>query len=252
MKGQTYSLISETKAKGKKQLAVLIDPDHVDFEKLPFLISSWHKAAVDYVFVGGSLLTTDKFHQTVRHIKKGTDIPVIIFPGSTTQITSEADAFLMLSLLSGRNADLLIGKHVEAVPALLDSNLEIISTAYLLIDGGKATTASYISNSSPIPADKPEIAACTAVAGEMLGFKTIYLDAGSGAATPVSAEMISLVKSKTGLPIIVGGGINTPQKAAAAYKAGADIIVIGNVLEKNPEMLDEFVAVVFNHSMILS
>lgn len=219
--------------------ALLIDPDSGTEGILPKLVQSAAPLA-DYIFVGGSLLTTDTFSHTIKSLKADCDIPLVIFPGHLNQIDKNADAFLLLSLVSGRNPELLIGEHVKAAPILKNSGLEIWSTAYLLIDGGKPTTASYMSNTPPIPADKPAIAASTAMAAEMLGFKVIYLDAGSGAHEPVRHETIRAVRENVNLPIIVGGGINTRQKAEAAANAGANMIVIGNAVEQNPELFDEF------------
>jgi len=159
------------------------------------------------------------------------------------QVNGKADALLFLSLISGRNPELLIGKHVESVPYILDSGLEPISTAYMLIDGGNITTAQYISNTLPIPSDKPDIAALTAKAGEMLGMKLTYMDAGSGAKNSISPKMIKAVRQMIDSPLIVGGGIRTAQEAQEKLEAGADMIVIGNVLEKKPELLEDIIQV---------
>ena len=164
---------------------------------------------------------------------------MILFPGNNYQLCEEADALLLLSLISGRNPEYLIGQHVVAAPLIKESGIEAIPTGYLLIDGGKISTTSYITQTVPIPADKPDVAVATALAGEQLGLKLIYLEAGSGAANPVSAEMISAVKKNVSLPLIVGGGIRSGAQAEAACQAGADIIVVGNILEKAPELLME-------------
>lgn len=222
--------------------ALLVDPDKASDGYVQKLLSEAAIQKPDYIFVGGSLLTTDTFSTTVKAIKSNTTVPVVIFPGSLNQIDKNADAFLLLSLLSGRNPELLIGEHVKAAPILKNSGLELWATAYLIIDGGKPTTASYMSNTAPIPADKPEIAVSTALAAEMLGFKVIYLDAGSGAKFPVSPEIIRAVKKSVNLPLIVGGGINTPEKAKAAKEAGANLVVVGNAVEKNPAVLSELVS----------
>lgn len=182
-------------------------------------------------------MVNDAFAECIDVIKSYCNIPVVIFPGSILQIDPKADAILYLSLLSGRNPELLIGQQVAAAPALRNSGLEIISTGYLLIDGGNATTVSYISNTLPIPHDKNDIAVCTAWAGEMLGFKLIYLDTGSGAMKTVSESMVTQVSSNISLPLIVGGGINTASKAAALCEAGADIIVVGSSIEKEPSLI---------------
>jgi phosphoglycerol geranylgeranyltransferase len=175
----------------------------------------------------------------VQKVKKETDIPVIIFPGSPSQVTRYADALLYLSLISGRNPELLIGQHVISAPIVRQSGLEIISTGYMVIDGGAPTTVSYISNAAPIPHDKNEIAVCTAMAGEMLGMKLIYMDAGSGARRPITETMISAVASHIDIPLVIGGGITNPEKAYLNCKAGADIIVVGNAIEKDFSLLRE-------------
>jgi putative glycerol-1-phosphate prenyltransferase len=161
----------------------------------------------------------------------------VIFPGNSIQVDSLADAILFLSLISGRNPEFLIGNQVVSAPVIRECGLEPISTGYLLVESGSTTTAVYMSNSLPVPADKPDIAACTAMAGEMLGMKMIFLDAGSGAKNPVSEQMIRMVRKTVGVPLLVGGGINNPDKAIAACRAGADIIVIGNSVEKDPSIL---------------
>jgi phosphoglycerol geranylgeranyltransferase len=232
-----YEQIAYKSQQGMKQLAVLIDPDHASEERLIALLDQVTIAGVDYLFVGGSLMTTDTLQDTIATIKSNTDLPVVLFPGSVLQIAKEADAILFLSLISGRNPELLIGNHVVAAPYLKASRLEVIATAYLLIDCGQATTASYISNTQPIPFNKPEIAATTALAGEYLGMKLTYLDGGSGAMQPVSSKMISEVKRTVQSPLIVGGGVNDVDKAADAYSAGADVIVMGNALEKTPSLI---------------
>jgi phosphoglycerol geranylgeranyltransferase len=192
---------------------------------------------VDFFLVGGSLLTNLYLNKVVALIKDHCNIPVILFPGSNMHINAAADALLFLSLISGRNSDLLIGQHVVAAPILKKSRLEILPTGYILIDGGNVSTVSYMSNTTPIPADKYSVATCTALAGEMLGLKLIYLDAGSGALTPISPKMISSVKKAIEVPLIVGGGIDSVEKADKALEAGADLIVIGNAIEKNPDLL---------------
>jgi putative glycerol-1-phosphate prenyltransferase len=174
----------------------------------------------------------------------GCTIPVILFPGSSTQVSKYADALLYLSLISGRNPELLIGQHVVSAPVIKQSGLEIMSTGYMVIDGGAPTTVSYISNATPIPADKNEIAMCTAMAGEMLGMKLIYMDAGSGAKRPITESMIEKVASCIEIPLIIGGGITNPEKAYLNCKAGADIIVVGNAIEKDESLIMEMAAAV--------
>lgn len=225
---------------GKKSIAVLIDPDKVQkTSDLDPLIRLATENCVDYFFVGGSLVTTQNLGEVIRTIKEVATIPVILFPGSVQQIDSAADGILFLSLISGRNPDLLIGQHVIAAPILKNSKLEVLPTGYMLINSGKTSSVAYISNTTPIPEDKYSLAASTAMAGEMLGLKIVYLDAGSGAEREVNKKMISTVRKSVDTPIIVGGGINTAQKALNAFEAGADLIVIGNALEKDPQLLTE-------------
>lgn len=230
----------------KKQFAVLVDPDKYTSTQLLDLVTMAKEAAVSYFFVGGSLLSEDNLDSTLKVIKDNCAIPTIIFPGDEMQINSRADAILLLSLISGRNPDLLIGKHVIAAPYLKRSGLEILPTGYMLIDSGKPTTALYMSNSLPIPWNKDDIALSTAMAGEMLGLKLIYMDGGSGADRSVSASMIERVKQNTNIPLIVGGGIRTPETAASLFKAGADIIVVGNAIESDNSLLTRIAEVVYS------
>jgi putative glycerol-1-phosphate prenyltransferase len=227
------------KANGVKSFAVLIDPDKTDTSTCLQLIRNSVENKVDFFFVGGSLITGNSMGQVIKLIKMHTSVPVILFPGSNLHIDMSADALLFLSLISGRNPDFLIGQHVISAPILKKSSLEILPTGYILVDSGKQTTVSYMSNTTPIPYDKPEIAACTAMAGEMLGLKLMYLDAGSGAQRAISPKMISTVRKSVDVPLIVGGGIRSASEAYEAILAGADIIVIGNGIEKNPALLAE-------------
>jgi len=234
-----YQTIIEKKNKGQKQFAVLIDPDKPSDIELLQIAKLSSASNVDYFFVGGSLLTNDHLEKCILTLKEHSDIPVVLFPGNNLQINKNADAILLLSLISGRNAEMLIGKHVIAAPYLKESRLEIIPTGYMLIDSGKPTTVTYMSNTFPIPADKDDIAACTAMAGEMLGLQLIYMDAGSGALNPISTAMISNVRKHTTSPIVTGGGIKTAEKAIENCKAGADIIVVGNAIEKTADLIKE-------------
>ena len=234
-----YHSLCERKNSGKKSFAVLIDPDKVDDNKVHQLVELGVAANVDYFLVGGSLVVSNYIDQCVRLIKQHCAIPVILFPGSASQVSKHADALLYLSLISGRNADLLIGQHVVSAPVIKQSGLEIMSTGYMVIDGGAPTTVSYISNATPLPADKNEIAMCTAMAGEMLGMKLIYMDAGSGARKPVTESMIEKVSGCISVPLIVGGGITHPEKAYLNCKAGADVIVVGNAIEKDEHLIME-------------
>ena len=227
------------KNSNRKSFAVLIDPDKYDPKGPNKIISSASESSVDFIFVGGSLLTYDHLDETLESIKGLTDIPIILFPGSILQISDKSDAVLLLSLISGRNPDLLIGKHVIAAPYLKNSSLEILPTGYMLIESGPITTAQYISNTIPIPRLKDDIAICTAMAGEMLGLRLIYMDAGSGAEMPISPSMISKVKENISIPLIIGGGIRTPEQALISCKAGADMIVVGNAIEKDYSCLKE-------------
>ena len=244
MKQFIYENLLAKKRKGQWSLAVLIDPDNVNAEKIEELTSLALTAEVDYLFVGGSLVISNHLDEVVQHIRSNCSIPVILFPGTPSQVSRYADGLLYLSLISGRNPELLIGAHVISAPAVRKSGLEIISTGYMVIDGGAPTTVSYISNASPIPADKNEIALCTAMAGEMLGMKLIYMDAGSGARHPVREEMITCVAQQIDIPLVVGGGIRDPEKAYRNCKAGADLIVVGNAIEKDPSLIREMAAAV--------
>lgn len=199
--------------------------------------------------MGGSLLTTDNLRQTIQICKENTNIPVVLFPANSLHIDNQADAILFLSLISGRNPEFLIGQHILAAPKLKRSNLQILPTGYILIDTGKPTTVTYISNTTPIPYEKDSVAACTALAGEFLGLKLIYMDGGSGAEKPISANMIKAVRKTIEVPLIVGGGINSVEKAKSALDAGADIIVVGNALEKSPELLKEIAFLTANFTI---
>jgi phosphoglycerol geranylgeranyltransferase len=232
-----YSQIETKRKAGKKQFAVLVDPNKTDDAKISELSKMAADCEVDFIFVGGSLLINGNLNNCIEKLKNNCNIPIVLFPGNTMQIDKNADAILLLSLISGRNPDLLIGKHVVAAPILRENNLETIATGYMLIESGNFTTVQYMSNTRPIPADKNEIAVCTAMAGEMLGLKTIYMDAGSGALNPVSEKMIESVRKNVSLPIIIGGGINTPERAAATCKAGADVVVVGNSIEKDYSLI---------------
>ena len=239
MSNPVYSSLVQRKAARKRSFAVLIDPDKVTIQQLDLLIRQSVEARVDFFFLGGSLVLTDNLDECILHIKKECDIPVVLFPGNSTQLSRHADALLYLSLISGRNADLLIGQHVISAPAVKQSGLEVIPTGYMVIDGGAPTTVSYISNAAPIPADKEDIALCTAMAGEMLGHRLIYMDAGSGARVPVTETMIRRVAEQIAVPLVVGGGIREPEKAYRNCKAGADVIVVGNAVEKGEAVVKE-------------
>jgi len=239
MKGSIYPQLLQKLTHDEKSFAVLIDPDKIETKDISPLASLLLQSKVDYLLVGGSLMVSDHLDKVVELLKKETGLPIILFPGSPAQITPKADALLYLSLISGRNPDLLIGQHVQSVATVRQSGLEILPTGYMLIDGGTPTTVSYISNTWPIPHNKPDIALCTALAGEMLGLKLIYMDAGSGATTAISNEMIQTVSQSLHIPLIVGGGIRNPQAAAEKAAAGANLIVVGNAIEKDPGLIRE-------------
>ncbi len=252
MRHDVLHLLEQAKKNQQKKFALLIDPDKQDDSFLQHTIDIAVKAKVDILFVGGSLLTKDKLDDCLSLIKSNCNIPTILFPGSVMQINDKADALFFLSLISGRNPEMLIGQHVIAAPYLKQSSLQILPTGYILIDGGTHTTVSYISNTTPIPANKPDIAACTAIAGEMLGLKLIYMDAGSGAKNAISEKIISSVSGEIKIPLIVGGGILTPEKAVANCRAGADVIVVGNAAEKNPQLILEMANAIHEYSSLIS
>lgn len=233
--------IRTAKSRRHRQFALLIDPDRITASELGHLASRAQKSGVNLLFVGGSLLVNDTLHECVSIIKQHCDIPVVLFPGDNMQVVPNADAILLLSVISGRNPEMLIGKHVVAAPRLKHSGLEIIPTGYMLIDSGRPTTASYMSNSQPIPHDKDDIALCTAMAGEMLGMQCIFMDGGSGALNSVSDSMIGAVANNINGPLIIGGGIRTPEMARSKFEAGADIVVVGNAIEKHSALLEEMV-----------
>jgi phosphoglycerol geranylgeranyltransferase len=235
--GKIYEHILKNKQAGKKQFAILVDPDKLSIEQAGALADHATSSGADFLFVGGSLLTNGSLHLCIESMKKYSKLPVILFPGNTLQIDQNADAILFLSLISGRNPDLLIGKHVISAPLIREKNLEAIATGYMLIESGNATAVLYMSNTLPIPADKPDIAGSTALAGEMLGLKMIFMDAGSGAQNPINEKMIRSVRDNITIPLVIGGGISTPEKAILNCKAGADIIVIGNSIEKDHSLV---------------
>lgn len=235
MSASLLTTLQQYRTNGQKALAVLIDPDKCTAAQASKMAHLVAERDVDMILVGGSLVMKDQWADLIQILKAQSGLPVVLFPGSVQQIQPEADAILLLSLLSGRNPDLLIGQHVVAAPLLKRSGLEILATAYLLIDGGRDTTVHYMSNTRPIPYDKPDIAACTAMAGEMLGMHLVYLDGGSGALQAVSPAMVQEVRAGVDLPMIIGGGIRDARTAAELWEAGADMLVVGNALEADPE-----------------
>lgn len=235
------SLLSASQSKGAAHL-VLIDPDKITLEKLPAFIQQATSAGVDAFLIGGSLIVDDSFERCIVTIKQNTNLPAVIFPGGVMQISAKADAILFLSLISGRNAEHLIGDQVLAAPIIKKIGLEAISTAYMLVESGKTTSAEFMSNTRPLPRHKPDIAVAHALAAEILGFKMLYLEAGSGAEQSVPDEMVAAVAKHCSVPLIVGGGIRTPDEARKKVLAGANFIVTGTVFENNGKasLLKEF------------
>lgn len=234
------SILTEIKNKStenKKLLGILIDPDkYAKIEELEPVINSLKKISPDYIFVGGSLINNQLFENVIKTLKSNIGIPVIIFPGNNQQVSSLANGILLISLISGRNSDLLIGQHVNSAFQLKESKLELLPTGYMLVNCGKSTSAQYMSNTTPIPYSKNNIAAATALAGEQLGLSLFYLDGGSGADIPISGDMIKTVKSTISSPLIVGGGIKTKEQLNAAWQSGADLVIIGTAFENNPNL----------------
>jgi putative glycerol-1-phosphate prenyltransferase len=238
-----YQFIRETLGK-RKMFALQVDPDKHDRASLVRTARAAEQHPVDFILVGGSLVSSPIDH-TVKILKNETGKPVILFPGNVLQICNNADAIFLLCLISGRNPEYLIGNHVIAAPILKKSGLEIIPTGYILVENGRLTSVEYISNTKPIPADKVDLAVATALAGEMLGHRLLYLEAGSGALEPVKTALVTEVRRNINIPLIVGGGIQSPGQISALYKAGADIIVIGTAFEndeKNLKILSEAAA----------
>jgi putative glycerol-1-phosphate prenyltransferase len=237
-----YNRLLEIKNKRGAGFLVLLDPDRLQTNHLPQAIDVYQKAGVDAFLVGSSLLLSNCFERTVRVVKQASQVPVIIFPGNSHQISPEADAILYLSLISGRNPDYLIGEHVKSAGLVKEYNLEPISTGYIIIDSGKMTSVLYMSNTKPIPSDKPDIVRAHALAAQFLGMKMIYLEAGSGAENHVPLEIVKELKQTIDIPLIVGGGIREPETAQKIVEGGADFVVIGNALEKESSLahLKEF------------
>ena len=234
-----YKDILLSKAKKKKLLAVLIDPEKVILSSISELFDKIHQSIATHIFVGGS---TDENHQTekvVTTIKKVTSLPVILFPGDVNQITDKADGILFLSLLSGRNPEYLIEQQIKSVPILSKSDLEIIPTGYVLIDGQRETAVQKVSNTKPIPQSETKLIIDTALAGQYSGKKLIYLEAGSGAIVPADSTMINLVANSLQIPLIVGGGIKSKQQLNDAFNAGADMVVIGTAFENDVSFFNE-------------
>ncbi|NSW44948.1 MAG: geranylgeranylglyceryl/heptaprenylglyceryl phosphate synthase [Bacteroidales bacterium] len=223
----------------KKQLALLIDPDKVNNMQLTSICRQLKKTPFDLILVGGSLVMGD-LDSVIAYLKKHTSLPVYLFPGNAMQLSDKADGILFLSLLSGRNPEYLIGQQVIAAPILKRMQLDVVSVAYMLIESGKTTSVEYMSNTKPIPSDKIDIIVATALAAEYLGFKMIYLEAGSGALKPVSQEIIKSIAEQVHIPIIVGGGIHNVHIAQNCYNAGASMVVIGSAIEQDVRKINEF------------
>ena len=234
-----YDDILSSIAKGEKLLAVLLDPDKLNVGKVAEVIKNVNASIVTHIFVGGSEVEEILTETLVLEIKKHTKLPVVLFPGDVSQITHHADALLFLSLISGRNPDYLIGKHVEAISKLRDSKLEVIPTGYILIENGKKTSVQKVTGTKPLKRNNIQIIADTAKAGELLGIKLLYLEAGSGATHPITPKIISAVKQETKIPLIIGGGIRTKTQLNEAYHSGADIVVIGTAFEENQQFFNE-------------
>lgn len=237
-----YDIITAARNTNKRLFAVLIDPEKCIGAVLDDVIATANKAKPDFIFVGGSQLQ-NSVDETVIHIKRLTTIPVVLFPGNAFQLTNKADALLLLSLISGRNAEWLIGQHVQAAKAIQESALETISTGYILIDGGNTTAVERVSKTKPLQRDAIDEVVSTALAGQLLGHKLIYLEAGSGAQNPVPTALIKAVKKTIDIPLIVGGGLTSTNAIKQAYEAGADIVVVGNYLETHLEKMVDFCAI---------
>jgi putative glycerol-1-phosphate prenyltransferase len=224
--------------KGNK-LALLIDPDKTSGLALHNVCSMAEQSNIDIILVGGSILWHST-EQTVAEIKRACSLPVVLFPGNSFQVCANADGILFMSLISGRNADFLIGQQVLSAPVVKQTALEVISTGYMLFETGKQTSVEYMSNTKPLPSNKPDIAVATALAGEMLGMKMLYLEGGSGAESCLCSNTIQAIRQNVKLPLMVGGGIRTIEHMQKAFAAGADIVVLGTIIEEQPEMIKQF------------
>ena len=239
--------ILELLKNNQKQIAILIDPDkHSSEVKLLLLIKKINKLSPAFIFIGGSTVNVQDFKSCFSVLKENTTIPLVIFPGSHIQIDDKADAILFLSLISGRNPDFLIGHQVEAAHKIKQLDIEVIPTAYMLIDGGKNSSVAYVSQTSPIPSDQISIAINTAIAGELMGMKAVFMDAGSGAIDSISSEMINEVSRNISVPLIIGGGLKTIEDVENTLNAGATVAVIGNKIEENIDFLLDLMNLTFN------
>ncbi|MDP3680906.1 MAG: geranylgeranylglyceryl/heptaprenylglyceryl phosphate synthase [Flavobacterium sp.] len=234
-----YSQIIKAKTNNQKLLAILLDPDKLVLENLDLLISKINQSPASHIFIGGSLVTTTIIDELIVKIKQNCNLPIVLFPGNPSQISDKADAILFLSLISGRNPDFLIEHQVKAAPILKQTQLEIISTGYILIESGNETAVERISKTKPLDRNNLDLALATAQAGEMLGNKLIYLEAGSGAKQAVPMEMIELVSQNIEIPLLVGGGIVDLQGIQNAYHAGADLVIIGTAFENDMNFFNQ-------------
>ncbi|RXM45783.1 geranylgeranylglyceryl/heptaprenylglyceryl phosphate synthase [Flavobacterium sp. YO64] len=230
--------ILEAKKNGQKLLAILLDPDKIVWENLHHLLFKINESPATHIFVGGSIVQSNVLEDLIQELKLKTNLPVVLFPGDPSQISPQADAVLFLSLLSGRNPDYLIEYQVQAAPILKKTNLEVISTGYILIESGNETAVARVSKTEPLSRENFDLALATAQAGEMLGNKLIYLEAGSGAKNPVPLEMIQLIAQNIEIPVIVGGGIVDLHSIKKAYNAGADLVVVGTAFENDSHFFE--------------
>lgn len=234
--GNTFKLICEQSATQGGAFIVLIDPDKTPFQTLPSFVEKCEVAGVDALFLGGSLMHAPELDRFAAEIKSVSDLPLIGFPGALNQLSANLDALLYLSVISSRNPELLIGQHVKAAPIIKRLQLETIATGYMLVESGSLTTAQYMTHSMPLPRRKPDVAAATALAAQYMGMQTLFADGGSGAEKEVPLEMIEAISETCSIPLITGGGISSPESVAERIDAGASFVVIGNAIEKNPDL----------------
>jgi putative glycerol-1-phosphate prenyltransferase len=234
----------QEKLSGSKQIAVLIDPETYASRQVDLLslCQKLNGSPLDFIFIGGSTVSTEDFDICASLLKEHCKLPLVIFPGSPNQISKKADGILLLSLISGRNPDYLIGHHVHAAPVLDKMDIEILPTGYILVDGGNLSSVAYVSQTTPIPQDKVSIVVNTALAGTQIGLKNLFIDAGSGAQKSVAPQLISAVKSKCGVPLIVGGGFKSRQDIELAFVAGANVVVVGNKIEDDMDFLLDLIS----------
>ena len=243
-----YSLLKSITGK-KKLFSILIDPENFSKKDLDHTIKIANNNNIDFILIGGSLIS-ESLDNSIQRIKSLTRIPVLLFPGSLHQLSEMADGILLLSLISGRNPEHLIGNHVLAAPILKKMNIEVISTGYILVGDSETSAVEYISNTIPIPSHKKDIVVATALAGEMIGNQVMYLEGGSGAKTPIPPEIITAVRKNIAVPLIVGGGISTEKDALKAYQAGADMIVVGNAIESKPGLIEQIKKITLQFSNV--